>query len=47
MTGKGNDSIVQKQNYVVEEVKEIEFRSLRAREIYYRTYNSVVLNKGK
>ena len=30
VTGKGNDSIVQKQNCVVEEVKEVEFRSRRA-----------------
>ena len=34
MTGKRNDSIVQKQNCVVEEVKEVEFRSPRAWEIY-------------
>ena len=34
VAGKGTDSIVQKQNCVVEEVKEVEFRSLRAWEIY-------------
>ena len=34
MTGKRNDSIVQKRNCVVEEVKEVEFRSPRAWEIY-------------
>ena len=34
MTGKGDDSIVQKQICVVEEVKEVEFRSRRAWEIY-------------
>jgi len=34
MTGKGKVSIVQKQNCVVEEVKEVEFRSRRAWEIY-------------
>ena len=34
MTGKGIASIVQKQNCVVEEVKEAEFRSHRAWEIY-------------
>ena len=33
-TGKGNDSIVQKQNCVVREVKETEFRSRRAWEIH-------------
>ena len=34
VTGKGTDSIVQEQNGVVEEVKEVEFRSRRAWEIY-------------
>ena len=34
VSGKGIDSIVQKQNCVVEEVKEVEFRSRRAWEIY-------------
>ena len=34
VTGKGNDSIVQKQNCVVEEVKEVGFRSRRAWKIY-------------
>ena len=34
VTGKGTDSIVQEQNCVVEEVKEVEFRSRRAWEIY-------------
>ena len=34
MTGKGDDSIVQKQMCIVEEVKEVEFRSRRAWEIY-------------
>ena len=34
VTGKGIDSIVQEQNCVVEEVKEVEFRSLPAWEIY-------------
>ena len=34
MTAKGDDSIVQKQNCFVEEVKEVEFRSGRAWEIY-------------
>ena len=34
VTGKGNDSIVQKQNCVVEEIKEVEVRSRRAWEIY-------------
>ena len=34
VTRKGNDSIVQRQNCVVEEVKEVEFRSRHAWEIY-------------
>ena len=34
MSGQGNDSIVQKQNCVVEEVKEVEFIFRRAWEIY-------------
>ena len=34
VTGKGNEAIVQKQNCVVREVKEAEFRSRRAWEIY-------------
>ena len=45
VTGKGNDSIVQKQNRVVEEIKEVELRSRRGKLIYNRTYNSVGLNK--
>ena len=44
--GKGNDSIVQKQNCVVAEIKEVELRSRRhGKFIYNRTYNSVGLNK--
>ena len=44
MTGKGDVSIVQKQNCVVEEIKEVELRSRRGKFIYNRTYNSVGLN---
>ena len=45
VTGKGNYSIAQKQNCVVEEIKEVELRSRRGKFIYNRTYNSVGLNK--
>ena len=45
VTGKGNDSIAQKQNCVVEEIKEVELRSRHGKFIYNRTYNSVGLNK--
>ena len=44
VTGKGNDSIAQKQNCVVKEIKEVELRSHRGKFIYNRTYNSVGLN---
>ena len=43
--GKVNDSIVQKQHCVVEEIIEVELRSRRGKFIYDRTYNSVGLNK--
>ena len=45
VTGKGNDSILLKQNCVLEEMKEIELRSRRVKFIYNRPYNSVGLNK--
>ena len=44
-TGKGNESIVQKQNRFVEEIKDVELRSRRGKFIYNRTYNPVGLNK--
>ena len=45
-TTKGNESIVQKQNRFVEEIKEVELRSCRrGKFIYNRTYNPVGLNK--
>ena len=37
LTEKGNDSIVQKQNCVVEEIKEVELRSGLRKLIYNRT----------
>ena len=45
VTGKGNDSFVQKQSCVVEEIVEVELRSRRGKFIYIRTYNSVGLNR--
>ena len=44
-TTKGNESIVQKQNRFVEEIKDVELRSRRGKFIYNRTYNPVGLNK--
>ena len=43
-TRKGNESIVQKENCFVEEIKEVELRSRRGKFIYNRTYNLVGLN---
>ena len=45
VTGKGNDSILQKQNCVVEEMKEVELGSRREIFILNRNYNSVGSNK--
>ena len=46
MTREGNELVVQKENCVVEEIKEVELRSGRGKFIYYnRTYHSVGLNK--
>ena len=44
-TRKGNESIVQKENCFVEEIKEVELRSRRGKFIHNRTYNPVGLNK--
>ena len=44
-TRKGNESVVQKENCFVEEIKEVELRSRRWKFIYSRTYNPVGLNK--
>ena len=44
-TKKGNESIVQKENCFVEEIKEVKLRSRRGKFIYNRTYNPVALNK--
>ena len=44
-TRKGNESIVQKENCLVEEIKEVKLRSRRGKCIDDRTYNPVELNK--
>ena len=44
-TREGNELVVQKENCVVEEIKEVELRSRRGKFIYKGTYNSVGLNK--
>ena len=44
-TRKGNESIVQKENCFVREIKEVELRSRRGKFIYDRTYNSIGLNQ--
>ena len=44
-TRKGSESIIQKENCFVEEIKEVELRSRRGKFIYNRTYNPVGLNK--
>ena len=45
MTRKVNDSIVQKQYCVVEEIIEVELRSRSGNFVYDRTYNFVGFNK--
>ena len=42
---EGNELVVKKENCVVEEIKEVELRSLRGKFIYNRTYNSIALNQ--
>ena len=44
-TRKGNESTVQKENYFMKEIKQVELRSRRGKFIYNRTYNPVGLNK--
>ena len=41
-TREGNGLVVQKENCVVEEIKEAELRSRRGKFIYNRTYNLLV-----
>ena len=42
---EGNELVVQKENCVVEEIKEVELRSGRGKFIYNRTYNFIGLNQ--
>ena len=42
---EGSELVVQKENWVLEEIKEVELRSRRGKFIYNRTYNSVGLNQ--
>ena len=44
-TTEGNEVVVQKENCVVEEIKEVELRSRRRKFIYNRTYNFIGLNQ--
>ena len=44
-TRKDNESIIQKENCFVEDIKEVELRSRRGKFIYNRAYNPVGLNK--
>ena len=44
-TREGNELVVQKENCVVEEIKEVELRSRRGKFIYNRTYNFTGLNQ--
>ena len=41
-TREGNELVVQKENCVVDEIKEAELRSRRGKFIYDRTYNPLV-----
>ena len=44
-TTEGNELVVQKENCVVEEIKEVELKSRRGKLIYNRTYNFIGLNQ--
>ena len=44
-TREGNELVVQKENCVVEEIKEVELRSRTGKLIYNRTYSSTGLNQ--
>ena len=44
-TREGNELVVQKENCVVEEIKEVELRCRRGKFIYNRTYNFIGLNQ--
>ena len=42
---EGNELVLQKENCVVEEIKQVELRSRRGKFIYNRTYNFIGLNQ--
>ena len=44
-TREGNELVLQKENCVVEEIKEVELRSRSGKLIYNRTYSSTGLNQ--
>ena len=44
-TREGNELVVQKENCIVKEIKEVELRSRRGKFIYNRTYNFIGLNQ--
>ena len=44
-TTEGNELVVQMENCVVEEIKEVELKSRRGKLIYNRTYNFIGLNQ--
>ena len=44
-TREGNVLVVQKENCVVEEIKEVELSSRRGKFIYNRTYDFIGLNQ--
>ena len=44
-TREGNEIVVQKENCVVEEIKEAELSSRRGKIIYNRTYDFIGLNQ--
>ena len=44
-TREGNELVVQKENCVVEEIKEVELSSRRGKLIYNKTYDFIRLNQ--
>ena len=44
-TREGNKLVFQKENCVVDEIKQVELRSRRGKFIFNRTYNSIGLNR--
>ena len=44
-TREGNELVVQKENCLVKEIKEVDLRSRRGKFIYNRTYNCIGLKQ--